>query len=92
MTQAINESYLNLATPLAATLDQVKVGAKARITGYVGQDLGFRRKLLALGLTPGAEVQIMRVAPLGDPIQIKLRGACVSLRRSEAATFLVEAI
>ncbi|MEE3191293.1 MAG: FeoA domain-containing protein [Pseudomonadota bacterium] len=39
---------------------------------------------------PGAEVQVMRLAPLGDPIQIQLRGASVSLRKQEAAIIEVD--
>lgn len=42
-----------------------------------------RRQLLAFGLTPGIEFEVIRVAPLGDPIEIKLRSYSLSLRRSE---------
>lgn len=42
-----------------------------------------RKKLLAFGLTPGTELEIIRAAPLGDPIEIKLRGFMMSIRRAE---------
>ncbi|MEK9714096.1 MAG: FeoA family protein, partial [Thalassolituus sp.] len=58
-----------------STLDKVSVGSKARISGFSAVETNFRRKLLALGLMPGAEVEVRRVAPLGDPVQIQLRGA-----------------
>jgi len=72
------------------TLDQASVGAKATITGFSAVETNFRRKLLALGVMPAAEIQVMRLAPLGDPIQIQLRGASVSLRKQEAAIIEVD--
>ncbi len=74
------------------TLDKIFPGQRARITGFTSVQTNFRRKLLALGLMPGAEVEIRRTAPLGDPIQIQLRGSSVSLRRSEASIIEAEAI
>ncbi len=75
-----------------STLDLIQVGGKARISGFTAVETNFRRKLLALGLMPGAEVEVRRVAPLGDPIQVQLRGASVSLRKQEAAIIEVEAL
>lgn len=72
------------------TLDTIALGQRARITGFTSVETNFRRKLLALGIMPGAEVVVMRTAPMGDPIQIKLRGASVSLRRAEAS--IIEAV
>lgn len=74
------------------TLDKISIGQRARITGFTSVETNFRRKLLSLGIMPGAEVEILRTAPMGDPIQIKLRGASVSLRRSEASIIEAEAI
>jgi len=72
------------------TLDKVGVNSKAVITGFAAVETNFRRKLLALGLMPGAEIEVRRFAPLGDPIQIQLRGASVSLRKQEAAIIEVD--
>lgn len=74
------------------SLDQVTAGQKVRIVGFAAVETNFRRKLLALGLMPGAEVEVRRVAPLGDPMQIQLRGASVSLRKQEAAIIEVETL
>ena len=52
----------------------------------------FRRPLLDLGLTPGTRVLIVRRAPLGDPIEIFVRGCHFSIRREEANRILVEAL
>jgi Fe2+ transport system protein FeoA len=42
-----------------------------------------RKKMLTMGLTPGTEIEIIRIAPLGDPIEVKLRGYFLSLRKAE---------
>jgi ferrous iron transport protein A len=47
-------------------------------------------RLLEMGLTPGVEVQVLGAAPLGDPIELALRGYRLSVRRSEAARIEVE--
>jgi len=43
-----------------------------------------------MGLVPGAEVSVLRTAPLGDPVEYRIKGAAVSMRRSDANTVLVE--
>ncbi len=58
----------------------------ARVTG----ERGFRRRLMELGLVPGAQVTITNVAPLGDPIEIEVRRGRLSIRRVEAASILVD--
>ncbi|MFA5958902.1 MAG: FeoA family protein [Tatlockia sp.] len=47
-------------------------------------DLVYRRRLLSLGITPGVEVFVVRVAPLGCPLQVEVRGTSVTLRKEEA--------
>ena len=49
-----------------------------------------RKKLLAMGLTPGVEVQVIRVAPLGDPVEIKVRGYSLTLRKAEYEMLIFE--
>lgn len=55
----------------------------------VGGERPFRRRLLEMGLTPGTEVALVNVAPLGDPLEIELRCGRLSIRRHEAALVLV---
>ena len=55
----------------------------------VGGQGGFRRRLLELGLLPGTCVTVKSVAPLGDPIELLVRGASLSIRKEEAATVSV---
>jgi Fe2+ transport system protein FeoA len=69
-------------------LSDVPVGQSATILtlGVVGP---LRRRLLALGLIPGETLTVTRVAPLGDPLEIELKGYRLSLRKAEAGQILV---
>jgi len=72
------------------TLKDLQVGDRAKVTGYHEGGSAYRRKLLSMGLTPGAEFSVTRVAPLGDPVEIRVRGFALTLRRDEAASLGVE--
>jgi len=72
------------------TLGELRVGDHAKVAGFSATGGGYRRKLLALGLTPGAQINILRVAPMGDPVEIHVRGSNLSLRKEEAAAVNVE--
>lgn len=72
------------------TLKDLKVGDRAKVTGFLEGGGAYRRKLLSMGLTPGAELAVTRVAPMGDPVEIRVRGFALSVRRDEAATLAVE--
>lgn len=84
MDQPINQSQ-----PEALTLDQIPQGGRARIRRVRGQGM-LRRRLMDMGVLPGAEVELLRAAPLGDPLEYKLRGYHLSLRKSEAQSIEVE--
>lgn len=56
----------------------------------VGGEGKLRRRLFDMGVTPGAEIVMRKVAPLGDPIEVSLRGYELTLRKSEAETVLME--
>jgi len=71
------------------TLDELKTGQMAEITGYTLGNSPYRAKLLALGLTHGAQLKIVNVAPLGDPFELAVRGYHLSLRRDEAKVIKV---
>jgi len=70
-------------------LSALKIGEKARVLGF---DLPpeHRQRLLEMGLTVGAEFEVVRFAPMGDPIDIKVRGYHLSLRKKEASGVRVE--
>ena len=66
------------------TLSQLKVGESGTVTAVNGEG-AIRRRLFDMGITPGAEVSLRKKAPLGDPIEIAIRGYELTLRKAEAA-------
>ena len=65
-------------------LSQLSIGEKGVITKVNGEG-AIRRRLFDMGITPGAEVYLRKKAPLGDPIEISLRGYELTLRKAEAS-------
>ena len=65
-------------------ITELRKGDRVRLVAFGTTDLKYRRRLLALGLTPGTELCILRTAPLGCPIQVELRGTALTLRKAEA--------
>ena len=75
---------------MAQSFSELEVGASARVVSYHGMSDSYRKKLMSMGLIPGTRFTVQRVAPLGDPVEINVRGFCLSLRRQEAAGLQVE--
>lgn len=65
------------------TLDQLEVGQRAHVRAVTGRGR-MTVRLLEMGFVPGVEVTLVKRAPLGDPLELRLRGFHVSLRRAEA--------
>lgn len=74
---------------MAKKLSDMKVGESATIKGYADADAQYRKRLLSMGLTRGTAFEVTRVAPLGDPFEIVIKGYKLSLRKSEASAVLV---
>lgn len=70
------------------TLAEIPLKTRVLLT-HVGGDRPFRRRLMEMGLVPGTGVELINVAPLGDPLELKVRGARLSIRRAEAAALEV---
>jgi ferrous iron transport protein A len=68
----------------ASKLSELSIKQSAKIARISAKNPRYRQQLLALGLTPGTKVTLLRVAPLGDPMVLKVRDFEFSLRRSEA--------
>lgn len=66
------------------TLDTFSVGERGVVKSVTGEGK-IRRRLLDMGITPGVEVLLRKKAPLGDPIEITIRGYELTLRNTEAA-------
>lgn len=71
------------------TLNRMKKSQAGRIVA-VRSEGGMTSRLMAMGMLPGKSVQVVGVAPLGDPIMVELEGSRLSLRRSEAEALTVE--
>ncbi|MGD9722177.1 MAG: ferrous iron transport protein A [Pirellulales bacterium] len=67
-----------------SVLAELPIGARGRVNAISGVD-ELSMRLLEMGLTPGVEVAVVGKAPLGDPLELELRGYRLSVRRSEAA-------
>jgi len=74
---------------MAKTLNEFKIGEKGKIVAVLGEGK-IRRRLFDMGVTPGAEVLLKKKAPLGDPLEVTIRGYELTLRKSEAACVQME--
>jgi Fe2+ transport system protein FeoA len=70
-------------------LSELKKGDKGKIVSITGGG-NVNRRLMEMGLVAGSEVEMQRVAPLGDPIEVRIKGYNLSLRKQEAAGIQVE--
>lgn len=77
-------------TSQTLTLAGMQVGDCGRVLGYAKTEAVYRRRLLAMGLTPRTEFTVVRVAPLGDPVEIRVRGSALTLRKDEAVALRIE--
>ena len=71
------------------TLKDVKIGKKATVVKLHGEG-ALRRRIMDMGVTKGVEIYVRKVAPLGDPMEINLRGYELSLRKADAEMIEVE--
>ncbi len=71
------------------TLKDITVGKTAKVLKINGQG-AVKRRIMDMGITKGTDINIIKVAPLGDPIEINLRGYALSLRKADAEMIIVE--
>ena len=74
---------------MRSNLAELAVGATGIVRAYAAGSRAAMR-LREMGILPGTEVRVVRLAPLGDPIEIEVRGFHLSLRKAEAAEILIE--
>lgn len=72
-----------------ATLDTILPGETVKVVKLLG-DGGTKRRIMDMGVTKGTEVYVRKVAPLGDPVEVTIRGYELSLRKAEAEHVEVE--
>lgn len=84
------QTFPNTASDTATVkLRDAAIGTTLRVIGYEPTARDYKRRLLAMGLTPGTELRVTRHAPLGDPTEISVRGFQLSLRKAEADALIV---
>ena len=71
------------------TLRQVKIGDRVRVVKLHGQG-AVKRRIMDMGITKGVELLVRKVAPLGDPVEVTVRGYELSLRKADAERIEVE--
>ena len=71
------------------TLKEIPCGNSVRVARLTG-DGPVRRRIMDMGVTPGVEIRVVKVAPLGDPVEVNVRGYELSLRKDEAAQVQVQ--
>ncbi|MCI8814132.1 MAG: ferrous iron transport protein A [Lachnospiraceae bacterium] len=71
------------------TLRDLKPGDEGRVVS-LGEKGPVRRRIMEMGVTPGTPIKVVKVAPLGDPIEVNLRGYELSLRKDQAMRIVVE--
>ncbi|KTD79258.1 FeoA family protein [Legionella waltersii] len=73
-------------------ISELKPGDKVRLVDFGATNSQYRRRLLSLGITRGVEFSVVRLAPLGCPLQIEVRGTSLTLRKDEASQLFLERI
>ncbi len=87
---ATMQTFSNATSDTATVkLRDAAIGTTLRVIGYEPTARDYKRRLLAMGLTPGTELRVTRHAPLGDPTEITVRGFQLSLRKAEADALIV---
>ncbi len=71
-------------------ISELNISDYARIVALKKGDKLYRQRLIAMGLLPGTPFKVSRIAPLGDPIEIEIRGFALSLRKAEADILEIE--
>jgi Fe2+ transport system protein FeoA len=75
----------------SSTLNRLAVGQKGKVL-KISAESGIKRRLLDMGIVPGQEIAVEKVAPLGDPVDILVKGYHLTLRRKEASCITVEVL
>jgi ferrous iron transport protein A len=72
------------------TLKEAKPGTTVRVVKVDGENRPIKRRIMEMGITKGVDVYVRKVAPLGDPVEVTVRGYELSLRRADAEQIEVE--
>ena len=73
-------------------IKDLKIGEEAEVIGYEQKEKVYRERILSMGLTRGSKIKLIKHAPMGDPVEIEVRGFKLSLRKQEAEILLLRRI
>lgn len=73
-------------------LGEMQIGSKGLIVKVNSGNSAYRQRLVAMGLLPGTPFVVSRIAPLGDPVEITVRGFALSLRKDEASILEIKEV
>lgn len=71
-------------------LAELQVGSSGKITALSGLSTDVRKKLMVMGILPNTEIKVIRRAPMGDPLQVEVRGVSLAIRNAIAQSIEVE--
>ncbi len=74
------------------TLDKLEIGQDAIVRAIECEDKALRKHILDMGLTPNVEVTLLKTAPMGDPLELQLRGYVLTLRKSDVSKIVISDI
>ncbi len=74
---------------MAEKIRKMAIGDEAEIIGYEKGSSSYRGKLLSMGLTKGTKIKLLKVAPMGDPVELEVRGFKLSLRKAESEALIL---
>ena len=74
---------------MVKNLSELTAGGKG-VVGSIKADVELKKRLLAMGVVPGGAIEVLRVAPFGDPVEVKVLGYSLSLRKEEAKCILLK--
>ena len=89
--EVFKESYIFAKEALMKTLREAEIGSTVKVVKLTGEG-AVKRRIMDMGITKGVQIYVRKVAPLGDPIELTVRGYELSLRKADAEMVLVEDI
>lgn len=89
MSHPLTNASASMATAESYTLEQVAPGSTVTLLELQTESSNYRQTLYAMGLLPGTIIRVIRIAPLGDPMQIQVRDSQLTIRKCDAKSLLV---
>ena len=86
----MKNKHMHIVAGEIVRLSLLKRGEQGKVISLQNDNKALRRRLLDMGITKGVKIEIKKIAPLGDPIEVKIRGYELCLRKADMAEIMVE--